>query len=65
MFRQVDVTEAALSKFLAHLILPETAAGVEILTASGIEYSLILDVFEVVLKVLCTIGVEESNGIEV
>lgn len=65
MLGQVDITEAAFSQFLAHLILSETAAGVEILPTSGIEDCLIFDVFEVVLEVLCAIRVEESDGIEV
>lgn len=65
MFGKVHITEAALSQFLAHLVLSETAARVEILPASGIEDCFIFDVFEVVLEVLSAIGVEEPDGIEV
>jgi len=50
---------------LAHLILAETTAGIEVFPACGIEDCFIFDIFEVIFEVLCSIGVEESNVIDI
>lgn len=66
MLGQVDVSEAPFSQLLAHLVLAKTAAGVEIFALGGVEHCLVLEVLEVVLEVLSSIRVEQSDrvGIE-
>lgn len=65
MFRQVDITEASLTQFLTHFILSETTARVEVLPFRGVKYCFIFDIFEIIFKILCAIGVEEPHIIKI
>jgi hypothetical protein len=62
---QVDVAEAPLAQLLTHLVFTKAAARVEVLSARGVQHCLVLDVFQVVLEVLCAVGVEEPDHVDV
>lgn len=61
MLRQKDIPEAPLAELLDHLVLAEAGAGVEILALGGVEDSFVFEVFEVILEVLCPVGVEKPD----
>ena len=64
MLGQEHVSKASFPQFLTDLVLPEAAAGVEILSLGRVEHGFMLDVLEVVLEILSAIGVEKSDRIE-
>lgn len=62
---QVDVAETTFSQFLAHFVFTEAAAWVKVLSSSRVEDCFIFYVFKIILKILCTIRVEQSYEIDV
>jgi len=65
MFGQEYITKSTFSQLFAHFVLSKTAARVEILSLCSIQNSFVFNVFEVVLEILCSIGVEQSQGVEI
>lgn len=58
VFGQVDISKTTLSKFICHFVLSETVARIEILPSRGIQNCFILYVFNIVIEILCAIGIE-------
>jgi len=61
VLRKNDFSKAALAQLLEHVILTEAAARVEIISLRSVQGGLVLDVLEVVVGELTSLGVEQSQ----
>lgn len=61
MLGQQHLPEPPLAQFSHHFILPETAGRIEILAIGGIQNSLTLDKFEIILKIFGAFRVEQPK----
>ena len=58
---QKNISESSLSQLSSDFILPKATSRIKILTFGCIEYSFVLEVFEIIFEVLCSIWVEKSE----